>query len=460
MSSSIHHLVWFRRDLRLGDNPAWAAATQHADQVTALFVLDPALFDRAGPFRQQVLVAHLQSLDAQLHDRGGRLRIEHGDPARVVPAITNALAADRVHWNTDTTPYSVTRDTKVAALLGNRVQTHWGTFVHEPGRILTGKGTLSKVFTPFYNVWNKTEMTAWATGVGDASVTDDAGAGVPQVDAAHEYAGGEDAARDRLHDFLGRVDDYLDTRDLPAVDGTSQLSSDLRFGTLSPREIAAVVGETTGGRRGFVRQLAWRDWYAHLLFQNPTMPSAAIKPEYDAVVWRNDTDEFQAWKDGTTGYPIVDAGMRQLLHTGWMLNRVRMIVGSFLVKDLLVDWRKGERWFRHLLVDADMSQNVGNWQWVAGCGTDAAPYFRVFNPWTQSRKFDTAGDYIRQWVPELAGLDKKMIHEPHLAPPLDLAAAGVVLGDTYPHPIVNHAFARDRVLAAYKTALSKTRDEN
>ncbi|MFT4989798.1 MAG: deoxyribodipyrimidine photo-lyase [Acidimicrobiales bacterium] len=456
MPNSIDHLVWFRRDLRLGDNPAWAAATKQADQVTALFVLDPALFDRAGTFRQQALVAHLRCLDAQLRERGGRLRIEHGDPAVVVPSIMNTLAADRVHWNTDTTPYAVPRDTNVAAALGDRVQTHWGTFVHEPGRVLTGRGTLSKVFTPFYNVWNKTEMTAWVTGEGDATVADEAGAGLPQLGSAQEHAAGEHAARERLHNFLGRIDDYLDTRDLPAVDGTSQLSGDLRFGTLSPREIAAVVGETTNGRRGFVRQLAWRDWYAHLLFQNPTMPSAAIKPEYDAVVWRNDADDFQAWKDGTTGYPIVDAGMRQLLHTGWMHNRVRMIVGSFLVKDLLVDWRKGERWFRHLLVDADMSQNVGNWQWVAGCGTDAAPYFRVFNPWTQSRKFDTAGDYIRQWVPELAGLDKKMIHEPHLAPPLDLAAAGVVLGDTYPHPIVDHAFARDRVLTAYKTALGKT----
>jgi deoxyribodipyrimidine photo-lyase len=456
MPCSLHHLVWFRRDLRLGDNPAWAAATQQADEVTALFVLDPALFDRAGPFRQQALVAHLEGLDAQLRERGGRLRVEHGDPTRVVPALTNELDADEVHWNADTTPYAVPRDANVTAALGDKVQEHWGTVIHEPGRVLTGKGTLSKVFTPFYNVWNKTEMTPWATGEGDAIIAADSGAGLPRLAAAQENVGGEDAARNRLHHFLGRIDDYLDTRDLPAVDGTSQLSGDLRFGTLSPREVAAVVGETTSGRRGFVRQLAWRDWYAHLLFQNPTMPSAAIKPEYDAVSWRDDADEFQAWKDGATGYPIVDAGMRQLLHTGWMHNRVRMIVGSFLVKDLLVDWRKGERWFRHLLIDADMSQNIGNWQWVAGCGTDAAPYFRVFNPWTQSRKFDANGDYIRRWVPELAGLASKAIHQPHLAPPLDLAAAGVVLGDTYPHPIVDHAFARHRVLAVYQAALGKS----
>jgi len=455
MPDSNHHVVWFRRDLRLGDNPAWAAATQQADNVTALFVLDPTLFDAAGPFRQQALVAHLQALDAQLQERGGRLRVAHGQPADVVPALADELGVDVVHWNTDLTPYATERDDAVASRLDDRACTHWGTVVHEPGRVLTGKGTLSKVFTPFYNVWIKTDMAPWATGEGDANVFGETSDGLPELASAKDYPGGEEAARDRLHDFLERIDDYLDTRDLPAVDGTSQLSGDLRFGTLSPREIAAVVGESTESRRGFVRQLAWRDWYAHLLYQHPDMPNESIKPEYDNIAWRNDEDEFQAWKNGTTGYPIVDAGMRQLLNTGWMHNRVRMIVGSFLVKDLLIDWRKGERWFRHLLVDADVSQNVGNWQWVAGSGTDAAPYFRVFNPWTQSRKFDAAGDYIREWVPELAELDKKTIHEPHLAAPLDLAAAGVVLGDTYPHPIVDHAFARDRVLAAYKKALGK-----
>ncbi len=455
MTASNHQVVWFRRDLRLGDNPAFAAAMQQADDVTALFVIDPALFDKAGPFRRTALASHLGALDDQLSELGGRLRIERGDPGDVVPRLAKSLGVDAVHWNSDTTPYAVRRDEMIETMLGEVAQTHWGTLVHEPGRVLTQAGTLSKVFTPFFKVWDRTEMTPWVTGDGNATIAADAGAGVPRVGGVADFACGEEAAKDRLIDFLDRIDDYLDTRDLPAIDGTSQLSGDLRFGTLSPRDIAAVVGESSAGRKGFVRQLAWRDWYAHLLYQNPTMPSAAIKPEYDAVKWRNDPEGFEAWKHGQTGYPIVDAGMRQLLHTGWMHNRVRMIVGSFLVKDLLIDWRKGERWFRHLLIDADMSQNVGNWQWVAGCGTDAAPYFRVFNPWTQSRKFDPNGDYIRNWVPELAGLDQKIIHEPAAAPPLDLAAAGVVLGDTYPHPIVDHAFARDRVLTAYKTALNK-----
>ncbi len=456
---SKHAIVWFRRDLRLLENPAWSAATATSDEVTALFVLDPTLFNAAGPFRQQALIAHLHGLDDMLRERDGRLRIEHGDPVDVLPRVVAELNAV-THWNTDTTPYATRRDQAVTRALAStnaaEPRTHWGTLVHEPGRVLTGKGTLSKVFTPFAKVWDRTELTPWVEGVGDGRIADEHGAPLPQVVGAEDFPGGEVAARARVGEFLDRVDDYPELRDLPAIDGTSLLSGDLRFGTLSPRELMHVVGDSTDGRRAFVRQLAWRDWYAHLLWQTPGMVRAAIKPEYDNVAWRNDPDEYDAWKRGRTGFPIVDAGMRQLWKTGFMHNRVRMIVGSFLVKDLLIDWRWGERWFRHLLIDADVSQNVGNWQWVAGCGTDAAPYFRVFNPWTQSRKFDPRGDYIRRWVPELAGLRGDAVHEPAKAAPLDLAGAGVVLGDTYPLPIVDHALARDRVLHAYKRALGKT----
>lgn len=455
MGASSHHLVWFRRDLRLAENPTWAAATQQADDVTALFVLDPILYESAGVFRQVALASHLLALDEQLQERGGRLRVATGNPAAVVAKVAIDVGAEVVHWNADTTPYAVRRDAAVATALDAYSHPHWGTLVHEPGRVLTGKGTLSKVFTPFYNVWDRTPMTTWAQGEGAAAISDETGDELPQPAGVTDFLGGEVAARKRLAAFLHRADDYLSMRDIPSVEGTSLLSGDLRFGTLSPREVVGEAGETTAGRRGFVRQLAWRDWYAHLLFQHPSMPTAAIRPAYDSVQWLDDEAGFSAWRDGQTGYPIVDAGMRQLRQTGWMHNRVRMIVASFLVKDLLIDWRRGERWFRHLLVDADVSQNVGNWQWAAGCGTDAAPYFRVFNPWTQSRKFDEDGDYIRRWVPELAALDKKTIHEPASAPPLELAAAHVTLGDTYPFPIVDHAFARDRALATYKAALGK-----
>jgi len=216
--------------------------------------------------------------------------------------------------------------------------------------------------------------------------------------------------------------------------------------------VASEVGDGSEGRRAFVRQLAWREFYAGVLVAFPETVRRALRPEFDRVVWRDDPEGLAAWQEGRTGYPIVDAGMRQLRSTGWMHNRVRMITASFLVKDLLVDWRLGERWFRRLLVDADLAQNVGNWQWVAGTGADAAPYFRVFNPVTQSRRFDPDGDYLRRWVPELAGLTGDAIHAPWTAGPLDLAAAGVILGDTYPAPIVDHAAARDRVIAAFEAA--------
>jgi deoxyribodipyrimidine photo-lyase len=268
--------------------------------------------------------------------------------------------------------------------------------------------------------------------------------------------GGELAAERRLGAWLDLVDDYEARRDLPADDtGTSHLSSDLRFGTLSPRHVVDVVGTSTPGRAAFVRQLAWRDWYAHLLTERPELAHAAMKPGLDDVVWRDDPDGFEAWRTGRTGYPIVDAGMRQLAATGWMHNRVRMITASFLVKDLLVDWRLGEAHFRHELIDAEVSQNAGNWQWVAGTGPDAAPYFRIFNPVTQSRRFDPTGAYLRRWVPELRGLDDRSIHAPWEVGPLDLAAAGVHLGDEYPWPIVDHAQARDRTLAAYGAAAGR-----
>jgi len=264
---------------------------------------------------------------------------------------------------------------------------------------------------------------------------------------------------ERLRSWLERVDRYHEDRDYPGRDGTSGLSAALRFGLLSPRETAVSVGDHTPGRAAYVRQLAWRDWYAHMTAQNPDIDRVALRPEYDRIAWacgpRVETD-FEAWRTGRTGFPIVDAAMRELASTGCLHNRLWMIAASFLVKDLLIDWRRGERWFRYLLVDGDIPQNAGNWQWVAGTGPDAAPYFRIFNPVTQSRRFDPRGDYLRRWVPELAGLGGRTIHAPWEAGPLELAAAGVALGVDYPEPMVDHAQARERTLDAYRQALNRT----
>jgi deoxyribodipyrimidine photo-lyase len=433
-------IVWFRRDLRLADNPAWAAATAGHDRVVALYVLDDRLLERAGPFRRRQLLANLGALDAQLADRGGRLLVRRGDPAAVVAAAARRLDAPAVYANADVTPFATARDTAVEAALGPvELRWSWGGLVHAPGSVRTAKGALSRVFTPFYKAWHATPVDPWPEP-GDATIAAEPGDELPAPDAPPPCPGGEDAALDRLEHWLDHVDDYLDTRDLPGIDGTSALSADLRFGTISPRTVAAAVGEASSARTGFVRQLAWRDWYAHMTLEHPDLADAAVQPEYDRIRWRSDDEGFAAWTAGRTGFPIVDAGMRQLAATGWMHNRVRMITASFLVKDLLIDWRRGERWFRHLLVDGDVPQNAGNWQWVAGTGPDAAPYFRIFNPTTQSRKFDPDGTYIRRWVPELAHLDDRMIHEP----------AGA-LAD-YPPPIVDHRAARERTLAAYSAA--------
>ena len=452
------NIVWFRRDLRLTDNPAWAGAVLAGGPISALFVLDPVLVATAGDHRRRLLFAHLAELDRTLRDRGGCLRVEHGDATDVVPRGAAERGGATVYVNGDTTPFSRTRDNAVSAALReagapNPVVT-WGTLVHPPGTVLTKSGSVSLVFTPFHKAWEQRGWDAWPSVEPDADVLllADPGAGLPRLDGEPPEEPGERGAFARLAEFDDHANAYLDERDLPAVDGTTRLSAHLRFGTISPRRVAQEIGHRSAGRRGLVRQLAWRDWYAHLIAEHPHLRTRPLKPEVGEIDWVDDDDEFTAWTQGLTGYPIVDAGMRELAATGRMHNRVRMLCASFLVKDLLIDWRRGERWFRTLLVDGDVAQNVGNWQWAAGTGPDAAPYFRVFNPTLQSKKFDPAGEYIRRWVPELAGLDDEQIHEPSAAGPLGLAANGVVLGADYPEPIVDHHWARDRALAAYAAA--------
>ncbi len=456
-------LAWFRRDLRLDDNPAWAAATRY-DQAVALVVIEPALLAAAGPFRRQAYLSAVAGLDRSLRSLGGRLRVEAGDPAEAVPRVAADVGADTVTLNSDVTRWSARRDRRVAGRLARPPRCFWGTLVHPPGSVLTAKGTLSRVFTPFHRRWVQMPLRERARpdpveilSVPEGSRLDDMHG---MFDSPPPPPWGEEQALERLETWLGQVDRYNEDRDYPDREGTSGLSAALRFGLLSPSILVGAVGSHTPGRAAYVRQVAWRDWYAHLTAENPDIDRAALRPEYERISWTSGPRAdaaFEAWRTGRTGYPIVDAAMRELAATGRMHNRLRMIAASFLVKDLLIDWRRGERWFRHLLADGDIPQNAGNWQWVAGTGPDAVPYFRIFNPVTQSRRFDPRGDYLRRWLPELAGLDSKAIHAPWLAGPLELAAAGVTLGVSYPEPLVDHAEARRRTLAAYRTALSESR---
>jgi len=392
-------------------------------------------------------------LDRTLHDRGGALVVRSGPADTAVAQVIDETGASALYLNADVSPFSKARDRAVADKVALPIHSFDGNLAHSPGTILTKKGAVSQVFTPFYKTWKSTAMAPWPTaGAGRPGVL--AGEPVPQPGGEVRHEPGEAAAYERAERWLERVADYDDTRDLVGVDGTSELSSDLKFGTISARTLIDLVGDSTPGTAAFVRQLAWRDWWAHTLDARPELATNALKPSYDAIEWRNDRGEFDRWCTGMTGYPIVDAGMRELVATGWLHGRLRMVCASFLVKDLLVDWRWGERFFRHHLIDGDVAQNAGNWQWVAGTGPDAAPYFRVFNPTAQGRRVDPGGDYIRRWVPELGRLDGVDAHEPASVDAPELERAGVVLDATYPRPMIDHAMARARALDAYKRALA------
>ena len=463
-------IAWFRRDLRLADNPAWASATGH-EVAVPIVVLEPRLLRAAGSNRLKAYFGALAGLEQSLNELDAALNVVIGDPIDVIPRIAGETGSATVVVNADVTGYSMRRDARVAEALGAPLDSHWGALVQPPGAVLTRNGTLSQAFTPFWKRWQSVPLPS-AAECGHASLPsepvamtlsqarselDRRGIDLPSVDDVPTTAAwSEGRAAALLDAWLEKVDRYGETRDDFGVAGTSELSSALHFGLLSPRAAVARVGNGSAGRTAFVRQLAWRDWFAHLTYEHPDMTRSALRGSYDGIKWRSGAHsdrDFAAWTAGRTGYPIVDAAMRQLSATGWIHNRLRMIAASFLVKDLLIDWRRGERWFRRLLVDGDIAQNAGNWQWCAGTGPGAMPYFRIFNPVTQSRRYDPDANCLRRWLPELAGLPNHAMHAPWEAPPQVLSTAGVRLGVDYPSPIVDHAQARQRALDAYRTAL-------
>lgn len=442
-------MVWFRRDLRLADHPALAAACVRG-AVVPLFVVDPRLVGRAAA-RDAWLWATLAALDESLQRAGSRLVVRHGDPRAEIARAAREAGADAVHYGRDWTPFARARDAAVeraCAAAGVEARAFPGESVVEPDAVTTASGSPYTVFTPYFRAWSvcprPVMLEAPSRVLTPRSPPSDA---LPRRRSPAERAG-EAAARVALERFLaGPLAAYATDRDRLDLAVTSGLSLHLRFGAISARRLRAAVAEAAArdgrlaaGAAAFVRQLAWRDFFTQVLWHHPRTRREPLRREREPAAWPGEEDSLAAWREGRTGYPLVDAAMRQLAETGWLPNRARMVAASFLVKHLLVDWRAGERWFMQRLVDGDPAQNGGNWQWVASLGADALPAFRIFNPVTQGRRFDPDGRYVRRWVREIVGVDTAHVHAPW--------EAGGVPG--YPRPIVDHRAARLRALRAFR----------
>ncbi|MDP2732734.1 MAG: deoxyribodipyrimidine photo-lyase [Hoeflea sp.] len=471
-------MVWFRNDLRTADNAALVAASRHA-AVIAVFIREDCSPARPlGAARSWWLHGSLTRLAEKLERLGAPLHLISGDPADVIAQLVKATGASAVYWNRRYDPVCQTADAALKTRLqgtGTAVESFAGQLLHEPTRLRTGAGTCYKVYSPF---WRALEASLEASppmplpaprslgrhgaaaGLRPESLDNwrllpsnpDWAGGIAEV-----WTPGEDGAQARLSEFPEhRLSGYAERRDFPASASTSGLSAHLANGEITPAQIFRALetsdnDASAADRSKFRKEIGWREFSWHLLANNPALATANHNARFDAFPWIANPECLSAWRKGLTGYPVVDAGMRELWQTGWMHNRVRMIVASFLTKHLMIDWRDGEAWFWDTLVDADPASNAASWQWVAGSGADAAPYYRIFNPVLQGEKFDPDGDYVRRFVPELAGLPAKFIHQPWTAPDHVLRAAGIRLGDTYPGPIVDHQQARRRALSSYQS---------
>lgn len=477
-------LVWFRRDLRADDHAALHHALRGARQVWCAFVFDTDILDALprADRRVEFIRDSLVDLDAQLRAlgqshgvQGVGLIVRHGAARQALPALAAQLRVQAVYANHDDDPAALERDAQVRGALtdhGIVLFTTKDHVVFERDEVMTAAGTPFSVFTPYKNAWLRRltpfylsayPVARHASALAPLPATGPAG--VPTLPALgfdrtnlHDFRlpTGSAGAHELLDDFLDRIDDYDTARDFPAVKGPSYLSTHLRFGTVSVRHLAREAHQRMlGGSRGaevWLSELIWRDFYHQVLHHHPRVVGHAFRPEYDAIRWERGQHAdalFRAWCEGRTGYPLVDAAMHQLNLTGYMHNRLRMVTASFLVKDLGIDWRRGEAYFAEKLNDYDLAANNGGWQWAASTGCDAQPYFRIFNPVSQSKKFDPQGKFIRRYLPQLARLPDALIHAPWQARPVDLAAAGVVLGREQPPPIVDHDEARARTLERF-----------
>jgi deoxyribodipyrimidine photo-lyase len=471
-------IMWFRQDLRLEDNPALMAAAA-AGPLVALYILDETRGVRPwGGASRWWLSQSLVAFEKELRRKAIPLIFRRGSAAKILGEVIAETRAKSVHWNRSYEPYAIKRDKAIKTELGRRgieATSHNAALLFEPWTVKTQAGEPFKVFTPF---WRSLQILPEPPRPVPAPRKLEKAYKQPRSDRLADWAltptnpdwasgfgatwrPGEASARLRLEEFLaGHLAHYHEKRDRPDLSATARLSPHLHWGEIGPRQIWHAVkalqiasGDLVPARAAdsFLRELGWREFSHHLLFHWPKLPGEPWKREFRRFPWRDDRAGLAAWQQGRTGYPIIDAGLRELGATGWIHNRVRMIAASFLVKHLLIRWQDGEAWFWDRLVDADLAQNAASWQWVAGSGAEASPYFRIFNPVLQGEKFDPDGAYVRRWVPALKDVPVEFLHKPWTAPPTLLAAAGVVLGRDYPEPIVDHAAARARALAAFET---------
>jgi deoxyribodipyrimidine photo-lyase len=448
---------WIRRDLRLTDNQALQYALSNAEQVIPVYILDPDLLALNAPRRQNFLFSSLHALSDQLDSLKCPLVVRRGDPLAELSRLMEESGADLISAEADYSPYARNRDASVESQLN--LVLHNGILIHPPRAAVKADGSVYTVFTPFSRAWLALPLPgnpipAPAFLPGHTALSSEP---IPPATETRGFPAGEETAQRRLEDFLRfSVSEYHTQRDRPDLDATSLLSPYLRFGLLSPRYVYAQLAPflddplTHDGASMWLNELVWREFYFNIMAAFPFVLRGAFRENMREIPWRNSPRDLQAWQAGRTGYPLVDAGMRQLAQTGWMHNRARMVTASFLTKDLLINWQDGENWFMRQLLDGDPASNNGGWQWTAGTGTDAAPYFRIFNPVTQSRKVDPFGAYIHTWLPELAAVPDAYIHEPWKMPADLQVSLGMRIGRDYPPPIVDHAFARQRALSAYK----------